>query len=99
MVKTLPANAGEGTIPWRRKWQSTPALLPGKLCRQRSLVGYSFWGHKSGHNLGTKEQQILPAISINSNIKEVILGLLGGPVVRTLHSLCRGHRFNSWTGN
>ena len=28
-------------IPWRRKWQPTPVLLPGKSHRQRSLVGYS----------------------------------------------------------
>ena len=28
------------------KWQSTPVLLPGKAHGQRSLVGYSPWGHK-----------------------------------------------------
>jgi len=28
-------------IPWRRKWQPTPVLLPGKSHRQRSLAGYS----------------------------------------------------------
>ena len=33
-------------IPWRRKWQPTPVFLPGKSHRQRSLVGYSPWGHK-----------------------------------------------------
>ena len=33
-------------IPRRRKWQSTPALLPGKSHGQRSLIGYSLWGHK-----------------------------------------------------
>ena len=33
-------------IPWRRKWQLTPVLLPGKSRGQRSLVGYSPWGHK-----------------------------------------------------
>ena len=33
-------------IPWRRKWQPTPVLLPGKSHRQRSLVGYSSWGRK-----------------------------------------------------
>ena len=26
---------------WRKKWQSTPVLLPGKSHGQRSLVGYS----------------------------------------------------------
>ena len=33
-------------VPWRRKWQSSPVLLPGKSHEQRSLVGYSPWGHK-----------------------------------------------------
>ena len=33
-------------IRWRRKWQSTPVLLPGKFHGQRSLVGYSSWGRK-----------------------------------------------------
>ena len=31
---------------WRRKWQPTPILLPGKFHGLRSLVGYSPWGHK-----------------------------------------------------
>ena len=30
-------------IPWRRKWQSTLVLLPGKFHGQRSLVGYSIY--------------------------------------------------------
>ena len=29
-----------------RKWQTTPALLPGKSRGQRSLIGYSSWGRK-----------------------------------------------------
>ena len=33
-------------IPWRRKWQPTPVFLPGKFHGQRSLVGYSPWGHQ-----------------------------------------------------
>ena len=36
----------EGKIPWRRKWQPSPAPLPGKSHGQRSLVAYSPWGHK-----------------------------------------------------
>ena len=34
-------------IPWRRAWQSTPVFLPRESHRQRSLAGYSLWGHKS----------------------------------------------------
>ena len=37
---------GNPLMPWRRKWQPTPVLLPGKSHGQRSLVGYSPWGHK-----------------------------------------------------
>ena len=33
-------------IPWRRKWQPIPVLLPGELHKQRSLAGYSPWGGK-----------------------------------------------------
>jgi len=33
-------------IPWRRKWQPTPVFLPGEFHGQRSLTGYSPWGHK-----------------------------------------------------
>ena len=32
-------------IPWRRKWQPTPVFLPEKSHGQRSLEGYSPWGH------------------------------------------------------
>ena len=35
-----------GKIPWSRKWQPTPLFLPGRFHGQRSLVGYSPWGHK-----------------------------------------------------
>ena len=34
------------TVFWRRKWQPTPVLLPGKSHGDRSLVGYSPWGRK-----------------------------------------------------
>ena len=33
-------------ILWRRKWQPTPVLLPGKSHEQRSMVGYSPLGRK-----------------------------------------------------
>ena len=36
-----------GKIPWRRKWQPTPAFLPGKSHGQRNLAGYSPWCGKS----------------------------------------------------
>ena len=50
-------NAWVRKIPWRREWQPTPVLLPGKSHGQRSLVGYSPWGCRVRHGLATKEQQ------------------------------------------
>ena len=54
--KNLPANAantrdaglisGVEKIPWRRKWQASPVFLTEKFHGQRSLAGYSPWGHK-----------------------------------------------------
>ena len=52
MVKHLPTmrktwfDPWVGKIPWKRKWQPTLVLLPGKSHGWRSLVGYSPWGHK-----------------------------------------------------
>ena len=37
---------GSYSSSWRRKWQPTPVLLPGKSHGRRSLVGYSLWGHE-----------------------------------------------------
>ena len=51
-VKSLPAmretrfDPWVGKIPWRREWQPTPVLLPGKSHGWRSLAGYSPWGHR-----------------------------------------------------
>ena len=52
MVKNLQQcrkpgfNSWSRKIPWRRAWQPTPVFLPGETHGQRSLVGYSPWGHK-----------------------------------------------------
>ena len=34
-----------GFMHWRRKWQPTPVLLPGKSQGRGSLVGCRLWGH------------------------------------------------------
>ena len=50
--KESACNAGDpgsipvGKIPWRRKWKPTPVFLPEESHGQRSLAGYSPWGHK-----------------------------------------------------
>ena len=47
-----------GKIPWSRKWQPTPGILPGKSHGQRSLMGHIPSGsQRVGHDLRTKPQQ------------------------------------------
>ena len=57
-VKASTYNAGDpgsipglGTFPWKRKWQPTPVLLPGRAHGQRSLVGYSPWGRNESDTI------------------------------------------------
>ena len=44
-TQEMQVNPWVGKIPWRRKWQPAPILLPRKSYGQRSLAGYSLWGH------------------------------------------------------
>ena len=45
----------EGKVPWRRKWQPTPVVLPEESQGQRSLAGCSPWYQEEvGHDLATK---------------------------------------------
>ena len=65
-VKSLPAMqetwvwSQVGKIPWRRKWQPTPVLLPGKCHGWRCLGGYSPWDHQE---LDTAEQLHFSTVS------------------------------------
>ena len=60
MVKNLPAvqetqiRCWTGKISWKRKWQATPVFLPGETHGQRSLAGYTPWGHKDWTTIITK---------------------------------------------
>ena len=44
--KRLGVKSWVRKIPWSRKWQPAPVVLPGKFHGRRSLMGYSPWGHK-----------------------------------------------------
>ena len=46
VMQGIGFNPWAGKISWRRKWQPTPVFLLGKTQGQRSLAGYSPWGHK-----------------------------------------------------
>lgn len=68
-VKNPTANAGDikdlslvlevSKVPWRRQWQHTPVIFPGK-CGQRRLAGHSPRGPKRARrDLATKQSGYL----------------------------------------
>ena len=64
-------------VPWRRAWQPTPVFLPGESHGQRSLAGYSPWGHKELDmtQLDTTEQLTLSLFKFQEELqgeKEVV---------------------------
>ena len=80
VVKNLPASAGargdRGLTPgsdpwtrkilWNRKWQpNTPVSFPGEFHGQRSLVGYSLWGHKESDTTEHTHTHIRRFISLS----------------------------------
>ena len=64
-------------VPWRRKWQSTPVLLPGKSHGQRSLVGYSPWGRKESDTTERSSQPL--SVEKGFLISSRLPGLHKGP--------------------
>ena len=50
------SSPGSGRSPLRREWLPTPVFMPGEFHGQRSLAGYSPWGHEE---LDTTEQLTL----------------------------------------
>ena len=65
-----------GKLPWGRKWPPTPVFLPGESYGQRSLAGYSPWGHKRlGHDLASQQKQALKPLGnliIRNSISQAI---------------------------
>ena len=72
LLKNLPAmqepwfNPWAWRKPWRREWQPAPVFLPREFHGQRSLVGYSPWGHEASD---MTEQLILLFFTFMVNVR------------------------------
>ena len=58
-----------GKIPWSRNSQPTPVFWPGKFHGQRSLVGYSPWGHNESD---TQQQHSVSDTGLMLEIKSYL---------------------------
>ena len=80
-------NPWVGKIHWRRTWQSTSIFLPGESHGQRSLAGYSPWGH-----MGTRLKWLsTPFITDSSRVSQLAPKCL-------IQKPIQGHMLD-WEGN
>ena len=72
-----------GKIPWRRDWLPTPVFLPEGFHGQRSLAGYSPWGHQ--------ESDMTEWLTLSLHISPPMPSLwdhsAGGTALAHIHSL------------
>ena len=69
----------------RRKWQSTPVLLPGKSHGHRSLVGYSPWGSQRVRHDWAK--------AVNQSVNQLRNSVLCQAHSRHTQNICGGVDF------
>ena len=85
-------------IPWRGKWQPTPVILPGKLHGQRSLEGYSPWGHKESDRTGWFSLHLRKLKLLNIVCKVYMVWLLPLQSVPQAHlNIFISHKFQAFT--
>ena len=89
-------------IPWRRECLPTPVFLSGESHGQRSLVGYSPWDRRVGHDWATNAFTFTMQTITNEDLLysagncRVLCGDLNGKeiqkrgniCIRIVHSLC-----------
>ena len=84
MIKNLPTNAvqsmGGCENHLEKGMQPTSVFLPGKSHRQKSLVGYSPWGHKESNTteqlstaVGSMSEELLGRTFPNSFSREFLM--------------------------
>ena len=83
---------------WRSAWQPTPVFLPGESHGQRSLVGYSPWGCRVGHDLVINNNSVLLTVPeklwVNITVQNVFLHYS----FECLHTMVRGTFANLMSG-
>ena len=76
-------------IPWRKKWQPTPAFLPGEFHGQRSLADCSPLGHtESDTTEATQHAPCILLLNVSQERKSTIF--LGGQFLGSASLLVKG---------
>ena len=88
MVKRPRFDLWVRKISCRREWLPTSIVLPGESHGQRSLVGYSPWGHKESDMTQRlkKQQQTQAGLSLGRGVRDAC-GFQSGTRVKCLSRL------------
>ena len=74
-----------GEIPWRRKWQPTPAFLAGWRHKQTSLAGYSTWGCKKSNTTKHASNTKCNTLQVNPWCHKDNISFLGWVIFHCLY--------------
>ena len=80
-------------IPWRRKWQPTPVILPRESHGRRSLVGYNPWGCKKLDMIEATQQRPRKRLLASQRPERVLTSVFSGPI---MFLMSRHLRMSSW---
>ena len=88
-------------IPWRRKWQPTPVFLAGEFHGQRSLAGYSSWGHKESEITELLTLPISPFFPLTSQclLPREFTSKLYFKKLGIWFEIIKVEKFNTWTNS
>ena len=79
-------------IPWRKKWEPSPLLLPGESDGQRSLADYSPQGHKESDMTEVTKHALCSQTSL---LLVVCIGSHSPALASLLHSTSFHQAFDS----
>ena len=85
--KRLGFDPWVGMIPSRRKWQPTPVFVPEGSHGQRSLAGYSPWGHRESDtteqlNYNTVSTRVVSVVNTRVSLFSIAAGMKTKPLPR-----------------
>ena len=93
-------NLWVGKILCRRKWQPTPEFLPGKFHGQRTLAGYSPWGHQepdTTEQLSTHTHILNASLKMSTGYQYPTSKVLGLPFENWWWICTNLHTFSYWS--
>ena len=96
MQETWVWSLGREDSPGEGKWQLTPVFMPGKSHGPGSLVGYSPWGCRVGHDWVTSLHFTSYRARVNQETGQLQVRHSQGPYWAIWSTIHKGGEHSSW---